>query len=328
MLRSSCILSKFYIKPQLLPLFVALLVCCILSKFYIKPQPITPDYLSYKGCILSKFYIKPQPSTPTCDSRSSCILSKFYIKPQHMDASKGVVYVVSYRNSTSNHNRAPGSGFWSAGCILSKFYIKPQPILKSNITTKGCILSKFYIKPQLCLTLILIQMVVSYRNSTSNHNRHDGNRFGYWVVSYRNSTSNHNSAGGQVASGLVVSYRNSTSNHNSGGSFDFSTPVVSYRNSTSNHNIFLSLGVVFVLYLIEILHQTTTLAVPLSFVVGCILSKFYIKPQLAENVKIVCVVVSYRNSTSNHNVRAIREVQAELYLIEILHQTTTSNRPQ
>ena len=38
------------------------------------------------------------------------------------------------------------------------------------------------------------------------------------------------------------------------------------------------------------------------------------------------VVVSYRNSTSNHNTEACFIKRAELYLIEILHQTTTSNR--
>ena len=34
------------------------------------------------------------------------------------------------------------------------------------------------------------------------------------------------------------------------------------------------------LYLIEILHQTTTVVAAMSFVESCILSKFYIKPQL------------------------------------------------
>ena len=104
-------------------------------------------------------------------------------------------------------------------------------------------------------------------------------------------------------------------------------------------------GVGTLLYLIEILHQTTTLLRVRPALPGCILSKFYIKPQLysiawpatwccilskfyikpqlAASVKTVCVVVSYRNSTSNHNVREVRRLLASLYLIEILHQTTT-----
>ena len=79
----------------------------------------------------------------------------------------------------------------------------------------------------------------------------------------------------------VVSYRNSTSNHN--GTVDVlpGRPVVSYRNSTSNHNGRGNPIEANALYLIEILHQTTTL-------------------------------------------RFFEAYQLQLYLIEILHQTTTS----
>ena len=166
-------------------------------------------------------------------------------------------------------------------CILSKFYIKPQRRGLRNLRHSSCILSKFYIKPQ----------------------RRDRGREIEAVVSYRNSTSNHNGSVDVLPGRPVVSYRNSTSNHNEGYDEMKELYVVSYRNSTSNHNIFL-LRVVLatlylieilhqtttlclvvwicaVLYLIEILHQTTTLARPALFPPGCILSKFYIKPQLA-----------------------------------------------
>ena len=100
------------------------------------------------------------------------------------------------------------------------------------------------------------------------------------------------------------------------------------------------------MYLIEILHQTTTLSRMLEWLEGCILSKFYIKPQPLGSPDISGVVVSYRNSTSNHNamlatMRGIPVVSyrnstsnhnaamplmtvLQLYLIEILHQTTTT----
>ena len=55
-----------------------------------------------------------------------------------------------------------------------------------------CILSKFYIKPQLFVLRILFHVVVSYRNSTSNHNQSPMIIVVQRVVSYRNSTSNHN----------------------------------------------------------------------------------------------------------------------------------------
>ena len=55
------------------------------------------------------------------------------------------------------------------------------------------------------------------------------------------------------------------------------------------------------LYLIEILHQTTTLLGLILTVFRCILSKFYIKPQQCRESPYRETVVSYRNSTSNHN---------------------------
>ena len=100
---------------------------------------------------------------------NGCILSKFYIKPQHRLAPWRLHYVVSYRNSTSNHNgKSTALKYFSlylieilhqtttdrAGlrprrcCILSKFYIKPQLIADPVWLKSSCILSKFYIKPQ------------------------------------------------------------------------------------------------------------------------------------------------------------------------------------
>ena len=55
------------------------------------------------------------------------------------------------------------------------------------------------------------------------------------------------------------------------------------------------------LYLIEILHQTTTPDSQGLHFRRCILSKFYIKPQRRIAKGYIFVVVSYRNSTSNHN---------------------------
>ena len=55
--------------------------------------------------------------------------------------------------------------------------------------------------------------------------------------------------------------------------------VVSYWNSTSNHNLSEIIMAIHRLYLIEILHQTTTAAADFKIAIGCILLKFYIKPQ-------------------------------------------------
>ena len=80
------------------------------------------------------------------------------------------------------------------------------------------------------------------------------------------------------------------------------------------------------LYLIEILHQTTTFGRHFPSNDSCILSKFYIKPQLTRIRPYSAIVVSYRNSTSNHNLARQQVVDEVLYLIEILHQTTTLKR--
>ena len=79
-----------------------------------------------------------------------------------------------------------------------------------------CILSKFYIKPQRKNHVSKCVLVVSYRNSTSNHNVERRTPHAVHVVSYRNSTSNHNFRDDVAGPEHVVSYRNSTSNHNAG----------------------------------------------------------------------------------------------------------------
>ena len=165
----------------------------------------------------------------------------------------------------------------------------------------SCILLKFYIKPQLRLERELAYCVVSYWNSTSNHN--------LWQVR------------GLPAS--VVSYWNSTSNHNSGVGVNatMSLYLIEILHQTTTRILFIRIGCR--LYLIEILHQTTTSPWTWARLLCCILSKFYIKPQLVESAKPVFVVVSYRNSTSNHNWFWCCFRLGPLYLIEILHQTTT-----
>ena len=124
-------------------------------------------------------------------------------------------------------------------CLLYLIEILHQTTTPSRVrpAPPGCILSKFYIKPQLCEFGTLHGRVVSYRNSTSNHN----------AVRYA------------VPVRAVVSYRNSTSNHNHQTDPEMGGNVVSYRNSTSNHNSVLHSFSSLSLYLIEILHQTTTL---------------------------------------------------------------------
>ena len=78
---------------------------CILSGFYIKPQLLAPAQIFDVGCILSGFYIKPQQVVEKDAVWASCILSGFYIKPQLAGRILIDLPVVYYLDSTSNHNK-------------------------------------------------------------------------------------------------------------------------------------------------------------------------------------------------------------------------------
>ncbi len=164
-----------------------------------------------------------------------CILSKFYIKPQLRRWRECHYVVVSYRNSTSNHN------LFGTNCLYNELYL--IEILHQTTTSNqnldnssSCILSKFYIKPQHWRDSSCARYVVSYRNSTSNHNLGEGIQLKLAVVSYRNSTSNHNLFGTNCLYNelyLIEILHQTTT-----------------RLNRSTHKD--------TLYLIEILHQTTT----------------------------------------------------------------------
>ena len=190
-----------------------------------------------------------------------------------------IASVVSYRNSTSNHNLP--------GFSVEFFELYLIEILHQTTTTRiiSIILALLYL-------IEILHQTTTMASTAAVHERcilskfyikpqhHRERKCQDWVVSYRNSTSNHNRFSWALNTGSVVSYRNSTSNHNN---------PVEYGELTG-------------LYLIEILHQTTTFAMSFRNTWGCILSKFYIKPQPLDNKECRRNVVSYRNSTSNHNL--------------------------
>ena len=81
--------------------------------------------------------------------------------------------------------------------------------------------------------------------------------------------------------------------------------VVSYRNSTSNHNVRRCVIKIDKLYLIEILHQTTTGSRSRHF-----------------EDELYLIEILHQTTTT----RLPRHTARWLYLIEILHQTTTPRR--
>ena len=254
---------------------------------------------------------------------AGCILLKFYIKPQHTANVYNLLYVVSYRNSTSNHN------------TLRRFL----PAIR----------------------------VVSYRNSTSNHNiwtdKTDQEMLYLIEILHQTTTANvynllyiplylieilHQTTTANVYNLLYIPlYLIEILHQTTTGPRSAFAPALLYlieilhQTTTDDDHA----RRVYALYLIEILHQTTTCSYQLRKWTSCILSKFYIKPQRVhtsfENGLVVSYrnstsnhnrvtinprlrsVVSYRNSTSNHNIENGEDTLTALYLIEILHQTTT-----
>ena len=180
------------------------------------------------------------------------------------------------------------------------------PILHQTTTLKrllcgllSCSSFQFYIKPQPITASSLFIPVVPHSNSTSNHNFHLQFRGKLFVVPHSNSTSNHN---------VLRRFR----------SFLL---VVPHSNSTSNHNMVARLWKLTALFLIPILHQTTTLDAKLTNPESCSSFQFYIKPQRHYTDVAEKVVVPHSNSTSNHNSVA-RHFQRKNV---VPHSNSTSN---
>ena len=119
--------------------------------------------------------------------------------------------------------------------------------------------------------------------------------------------------------------------------------VVSHSNSTSNHNISLEEARLELLFLIPILHQTTTYErsgkrCALLFLIPilhqtttamqtstssrcCFSFQFYIKPQPFFGLIDRILVVSHSNSTSNHNFEHLFQLMHAV----VSHSNSTSN---
>ena len=186
-----------------------------------------------------------------------CLISLFYIKPQrdvhHIDKRVWCLISLFYIKPQQQAGYNPAA----LRCLISLFYIKPQRAVSANLVSKRCLISLFYIKPQPaplhprtpigCLISLFyikpqpcISPLVLLRG-----------------VLYRYSTSNHN----------IVCLHNSISM--------VSYIVILHQTTTSSANL---LTVFWVSYIV-ILHQTTTNVTTCIFLIRCLISLFYIKPQ-------------------------------------------------
>ena len=253
---------------------------CSSFQFYIKPQPL------YE-CVPSCFVVPHSNSTSNHNVEETTLRSPqlFLIPILHQTTtstskkSKSIMlFLIPILHQTTTDNRVLSL---HSGCSSFQFYIKPQHMSGQGNDVPCCFSFQFYIKPQRPCKRVHLRGVVSHSNSTSNHNLYGGEHIEDIVVSHSNSTSNHNGHRNGKHSAGVVSHSNSTSNHNSG-----------YRVST-----------VLKLFLIPILHQTTT-------------------PNLTQTKRQKLFLIPILHQTTTSLLTA--SVCFELFLIPILHQTTTT----
>ena len=129
---------------------------------------------------------------------------------------------------------------------------------KSCFRALCCVISFFYIKPQQDILADVSAAVVLYLSSTSNHNCKG------WTYSYS----------------TVVLYLSSTSNHNSQGIardlLKLCYIFLLHQTTTNNHIIKTTETLCYIF----LLHQTTTICNRRYNMISCVISFFYIKPQL------------------------------------------------
>ena len=236
---------------------------------------------------------------------------------------KNFYSVVSYWISTSNHNEVDHVDFGTR-LYLIEFLHQTTTAAPPCNRSFGCILLNFYIKPQPAEPSMNKEAVVSYWISTSNHNGEFVWKFD-WVL-------------------YLIEFLHQTTTGYMIDMISIRLYLIEFLHQTTT--FFASKISHVELYLIEFLHQTTTdnpslfirkCCILLNFYIKpqpcwetliswpcCILLNFYIKPQLAFNTQLGRVVVSYWISTSNHNRGWGWSCRGTLYLIEFLHQTTTS----
>ena len=143
---------------------------CVISYFYIKPQLLYVFAAISFGCVISYFYIKPQLSDIVSSSATCCVISYFYIKPQPLLKAMYEFKVVLYLTSTSNHNKVLG---W-----FKSLYVVLYLTSTSNHNTKFCQLTPIRVVLYLTSTSnhnrptlkVISAKVVLYLTSTSNHN--------------------------------------------------------------------------------------------------------------------------------------------------------------
>ena len=260
--------------------------------------------VQWSGCILLKFYIKPQHTGGDQHLTQRCILLKFYIKPQRSDFCRHERSVVSYWNSTSNHN---------------------IPRCRSR-----------------CSLLYLIEIL----HQTTTRRTVTNSTWMLYLIEILHQTTTLHGVLGDELSLYLIEILHQTTTISSSFPFHLSCILLKFyikpQHPTKVFQRYMSC------ILLKFYIKPQRRAFFYRSLNCCILLKFYIKPQHPcccswffrvvsywnstsnHNTEILSsltlTVVSYWNSTSNHNLYPVRIDFIKLYLIEILHQTTTTQR--
>ena len=255
----------------------------------------------------------------------NCLISSFYFKPQLFSYNLAHLHIVLYRLSTSNHNVEQ--------VIIQGFTIVLYRLSTSNHNSAPSFPCR--------------ASIVLYRLSTSNHNPGDRWEGRLSIVLYRLSTSNHNWPFTEYHIKKIVLYRLSTSNHNCHPRCPHSRTIVLYRLSTSNHNwdflCFQFAGIVLYRLSTSNHNSKTARCIAICIVLyrlstsnhnrkfrfranhhHCLISSFYIKPQLYTGCSFEFYPLSY--IVFLHQTTTMAQLMAailRLSYIVFLHQTTT-----
>ena len=101
----SCVISYFYIKPQLKRWRQRMRRRCVISYFYIKPQLLGCVFFYLIRCVISYFYIKPQLKRNSFAYHHVVLYLTSTSNHNALGISRHTLRVVLYLTSTSNHNR-------------------------------------------------------------------------------------------------------------------------------------------------------------------------------------------------------------------------------
>ena len=183
---------------------------------------------------------------------------------------------ILHQTTTSSH-----PSFFGAWLFLIPILHQTTTLRRRIRRSFRCFSFQFYIKPQPmaaldCAENMLFLIPILHQTTTITNAAFEALE----VVSHSNSTSNHN-----FYIGIGTHYR-----------------VVSHSNSTSNHNYFSLKTPGGVLFLIPILHQTTTAL--------C---------KLGRRCQLFLIPILHQTTTAN----CLVAFSTALFLIPILHQTTT-----